>query len=478
MSSGNIQAETFFYDEKTDRTIPLFELNNNLTHKTRVSYHRNADTANYHYGPFHPMKPFRLRLTDNLVTGYGLHNVMDLYEVDLEQNHNINMLEDKILKFHSKEYLNFLKNLNDNSDQENKKYLVKKDIDDNDCPIFHGLYKYCLNYTSTTLSAVECIKQNKSDIAINWSGGLHHAKKFKPSGFCYLNDIVIGILDLLKTHARVLYIDIDIHHGDGVQEAFYLTDRVFTISFHKYGGYFFPMTGALQETGVAKGKNYCLNVPLMDGIKDFEYTQLFKSIITPLVESYNPECIVLQCGTDSLGYDRLGTFNLTVKGHGECVKYVKSLGVPLVLLGGGGYTPPNVSRAWCYETGIANDLILREKLPDNLPFKDYYSPDYSLYPELGDSILTDLNSKTFLNDTRIRLLEQIRYLQGAPSVRMDNEYIPSKDIQEIMMYLKRPDKEVLEYDDICNTDYEKNDKVLENERILQMLKEDSRAGCL
>mgnify|MGYP003361621512 CR=1 FL=1 len=474
MTNSNNVDETFFYDVKTESTIPLFEFNSTNT-KKRVSYHRNNDTMNYHYGPFHPMKPFRLRLTDHLVTGYGLHNIMDLYEVDLSTNQNINILENKILKFHSIEYVNFLKNINENSDQENKKYLIKNDIDDNDCPIFHGLYKYCLNYTSTTLSAVSAIEQKKSDIAINWSGGLHHAKKFKPSGFCYLNDIVIGILDLLKTHARVLYIDIDIHHGDAVQEAFYMTDRVFTISFHKFGGYFFPMTGALEETGVSKGKNYALNVPLMDGIKDFEYTQLFKSIIGPLVESFNPECIVMQCGTDSLGYDRLGTFNLTVKGHGECVKFVRSLGVPLVLVGGGGYTPINVSRAWCYETGIANDVILKESLPNNLPFKKYFAPDYSLYPNLGDSILNDLNTKNFLNDTRIRILENIRTLQGAPSVRMDSEYIPSKDLQDVMMYLKKDEKEVLEYDDIYDLQKEKTEKVLERERLMQMLKEDSRA---
>jgi len=106
------------------------------------------------------------------------------------------------------------------------------------------------------------------DIAINWAGGLHHAKKFEASGFCYVNDIVIGILELLKYHPRVLYIDIDIHHGDGVQEAFYLTDRVMTVSFHKYGNYFFPGTGDMYEVGAESGRYYCLNVPLRDGIDD------------------------------------------------------------------------------------------------------------------------------------------------------------------------------------------------------------------
>ena len=92
----------------------------------------------------------------------------------------------------------------------------------------------------------------QADIAINWSGGLHHAKKYEASGFCYVNDIVVAILELLKYHSRVLYIDIDIHHGDGVQEAFYLTDRVMTVSFHKYGN-FFPELATCTRWGQARG---------------------------------------------------------------------------------------------------------------------------------------------------------------------------------------------------------------------------------
>jgi len=106
-----------------------------------------------------------------------------------------------------------------------------------------------------------------TDIAINWAGGLHHAKKSEASGFCYINDIVLAILELLKYHARVLYIDIDIHHGDGVEEAFYSTNRVMTVSFHKFGD-FFPGTGDLKDDGVKKGKNYSVNFPLESGIDD------------------------------------------------------------------------------------------------------------------------------------------------------------------------------------------------------------------
>ncbi|KAF6141104.1 hypothetical protein GIB67_006549 [Kingdonia uniflora] len=136
------------------------------------------------------------------------------------------------------------------------------------------------------------------DIAINWAGGLHHAKKCEASGFCYMNDIVLAILELLKQHERVLYVDFDIHHGDGVEEAFYTTDRVMTVSFHKFGDYF-------PDIGHGKGKYYSLNVPLDDGIDDESYQSLFKPIMEKVMEVFRPGAVVLQCGADSLSGDRL-----------------------------------------------------------------------------------------------------------------------------------------------------------------------------
>jgi histone deacetylase 1/2 len=100
-----------------------------------------------------------------------------------------------------------------------------------------------------TIDASQVLLRGDASIAVNWGGGLHHAKKCEASGFCYANDIVLGILELLKYHPRVLYIDVDVHHGDGVEEAFYLTDRVMTVSFHQYGDDFFPGTGSINSVG-------------------------------------------------------------------------------------------------------------------------------------------------------------------------------------------------------------------------------------
>lgn len=128
-----------------------------------------------------------------------------------------------------------------------------------------------------SIDAAIKLNHKSTDIAINWSGGLHHAKKQEASGFCYVNDIVLGILELLKYHNRVLYIDIDVHHGDGVEEAFYDSNRVMTVSFHRYGE-FFPGTGDVKECGYGDGLNYSLNVPLRKGIDDDSFLNIYNTV--------------------------------------------------------------------------------------------------------------------------------------------------------------------------------------------------------
>jgi histone deacetylase 1/2 len=167
---------------------------------------------------------------------------------------------------------------------------------------------------------------------------------------------------------RVLYIDIDVHHGDGVEEAFYTTDRVMTVSFHMFGD-FFPGTGDLRDIGHEKGKYYALNVPLKAGIDDESYQSVFKPVISKVMEVYQPGVVVLQCGADSLSGDRLGCFNLSVKGHAECVRFVRSFNLPLLMVGGGGYTIRNVARCWCYEVDLF--MYLRQ-------FFSFYGPMFGV----------------------------------------------------------------------------------------------------
>ncbi len=249
---------------------------------------------------------------------------------------------------------------------------------------------------------------------MNWAGGLHHAKKSEASGFCYVNDCVLGILELLKHHPRVLYIDIDIHHGDGVEEAFYCSNRVMTLSLHKFGEYF-PGTGDYRDVGYGKGEGYSVNGPLKDGMDDDAYRTVFRPVLDRIMTRFQPTAIVLQCGADSLAGDRLGCFNLSLRGHGDCVAAVKSYGVPTLVLGGGGYTMRNVARCWAFETSV----LLGAELPDELPMNDffeYYGPDYRLH--ITPSNMENLNSREYLEFLKVKLLQQLDSLEAVPGVQI------------------------------------------------------------
>lgn len=214
----------------------------------------------------------------------------------------------------------------------------------------------------------------------------------------------------------MLYIDIDIHHGDGVQEAFYSNNRVLTVSFHKYSSDFFPGTGHVSETGLDAGKYFSLNVPLQDGIDDESYISLFKAVMEPTITTFQPSSVVLQCGADSLGCDRLGTFNLSIAAHGECVRFIKNFNLPLLVLGGGGYRQSSVARCWAYETGVLAGVNLSNDLPRTVYYK-FFEPDYQLHPPLTGQI-QNLNTQKSLERIRISIREKLRYLNGAPSVQM------------------------------------------------------------
>jgi histone deacetylase 1/2 len=339
--------------------------------KKRVSYFYHPEVGHFYYGPSHPMKPHRLKLAHHLILAYELYKEMDCY-----RPHPATMGE--MTQFHTEEYLSFLSKCSPDNTRTYHAQMQRFNAGEfTDCPVFDGVLEFSSLSAGASLDAAVQLAQGQSDICINWSGGLHHAKKSEASGFCYVNDIVLAILELLKVHARVLYIDIDVHHGDGVEEAFYCTDRVMTLSLHKYGD-FFPGTGHSSETGAKEGTGFSVNVPLHSGMCDRTYQDLFRPIVAKIMEVYQPGAVVLQCGADSIAGDRLGPFNLTLRGHAECIEYVKSFNVPTLILGGGGYTIRNVARLWCYETSV----ICEKEVSNEIPFNDYYeyyAPDFELH---------------------------------------------------------------------------------------------------
>ena len=386
--------------------------------KKKVCYYYHEDVGNYCCGQGHPMKPHRIRMTHHLLLNYGLYRKMEIYRPH-------KATQEQMTKFHSYDYIKFLSNIRPENASEYNRQLQRFNVGENSiCPVFNGLYEFCQLSTGGSIAGAVKLNKQATDIAVNWSGGLHHAKKSEASGFCYVNDIVLAILELLKYHQRVLYIDIDIHHGDGVEEAFYSTDRVMTVSFHKYGDYF-PGSGDLRDIGVGNGKYYAVNYPLRDDIDDSSYEQIFQLVITKVMEMYRPGAIVLQCGADSLTGDRLGCFNLTLKGHGKCVEFMRKYNLPLLILGGGGYTIRNVARCWTYETAIALGCEIMNELPYN-DYLEHYGPDFKLH--INPSNKVNQNTPEYLDKINTRLLENLRRLPHAPGVPMQD--IPEDAIKE------------------------------------------------
>ncbi|TVY51952.1 Histone deacetylase RPD3 [Lachnellula cervina] len=381
---------------------------NNSGGKKRVAYFYDSDVGNYAYVAGHPMKPHRIRLAHSLIMNYGVYSKMEIYRAKPATRH-------EMTQFHTDEYIDFLQKVTPDNMDSFAKEQGKYNVGD-DCPVFDGLFEFCGISAGGSMEGAARLNRGKCDIAVNWAGGLHHAKKSEASGFCYVNDIVLGIIELLRFKKRVLYIDIDVHHGDGVEEAFYTTDRVMTVSFHKYGEYF-PGTGELRDIGVGQGKNYAVNFPLRDGIDDVTYKSIFEPVIQNVMDYYQPEAIVLQCGGDSLSGDRLGCFNLSMRGHANCVKFVKGFGMPTLVLGGGGYTMRNVARTWAFETGVLVGQEMGAVLPFNEYYENqYYGPDYEL--DVRSSNMENANSKDYLEKIKIQVIENLKKTAHAPSVQL------------------------------------------------------------
>jgi len=394
--------ETKVYDAEGD-------VSQNPGTRPRVDYFYDEQIGNYHYGANHPMRPHRVRLTHHLIVAYGMYKNMNVFRPKPATFKDFTA-------FHTDEYITFLKSVTPlNMVEENFRSVLERYNICEDCPVFDGLYDYCQAYTGGSLGGAARINEGATDIVINWAGGLHHAKKGEASGFCYTNDIVLAILELLKVHARVLYVDIDIHHGDGVEEAFYLTNRVMTLSFHQSGAGFFPRTGHANDSGGKCGAGYSLNFPLLAGMDDEAYRSSFQPVIAKVMEVYDPSVVVMCCGADSLSGDRVGLWNLSIKGHASVIEYIKSFNLPMLMLGGGGYTIRNVARCWCYETS----RLLNQPISDQVPWHehmDYYLPDYKLHVPVSN--MSNENTQAALEASRRKILQQLDTLEAVPSVQM------------------------------------------------------------
>jgi len=248
-------------------------------------------------------------------------------------------------KFHSARYLHTLKTAAKGRGKWDIEALYMG-IGTTDCPIFGDMYDYSVWACGATLKAAQLLLSGEVDVAFNPSGGLHHAGPERASGFCYLNDVVLGCMVLAEADKRVLYLDVDVHHGDGVQAAFYDRNDVMTISFHESGRTLFPGTGFEDEIGTGAGKGYSINIPVVVGTYDEAYMRAFEAIAVPLIATYDPDVIVFELGADGLAGDPLAHLRLTNNTYAAIISRLLAFAKPILMTGGGGYNIQNTVRAW------------------------------------------------------------------------------------------------------------------------------------
>ena len=244
----------------------------------------------------HPMRPVRLQYTFDLLQAYGAFDsetstlVVPRAATDQE-----------LAWLHSADYISAVRAFSSGTsgyDPMRFNFAVQGDN-----PIYEGMYEAAALSTGATLVAAELVASGQLDVAFSISGGLHHASASHASGFCVFNDPALAIKYFRNCGLRVAYVDIDAHHGDGVQEAFFDDDQVLTISVHESGQYLFPGTGFVQEVGVGQGVGYSVNLPLYPYTDDEIYLEAFYEVVPPLLRAFGPEVLVTQLGIDSYHSD-------------------------------------------------------------------------------------------------------------------------------------------------------------------------------
>ncbi|MDE3075541.1 MAG: acetoin utilization protein AcuC [Chloroflexota bacterium] len=317
----------------------------------------------YDFGPQHPLQPVRVELAVELMRAYGL---LDRANVRLVAPRLAS--DEELRLIHAPDYIEAVRQASANHGALTS--IPEYCLGPGDNPIFAGMHEASAQVAGGTLQAAEFVLEGKQRHAFAIAGGLHHAMARCASGFCIYNDAAIAIEFLRRRGLRVVYLDTDVHHGDGVQAAFYATDRVLTISFHEDGRFLFPGTGSVHETGAGAGQGYSVNVPLPPGTGDEAYLFAFDALFPALVRAFRPDVIVNQNGADAHRKDPLAHLRASINLYRHIAGAVHRLSHELcagrwLAMGGGGYDLYDaVPRAW---TLLFSEMAGEASLPPALP---------------------------------------------------------------------------------------------------------------
>lgn len=294
----------------------------------------SPDLLIYNFGPQHPFNPLRLKLTIDMINDFKLLAPENLLEPQAAG-------EQDILLVHDRHYVETVKRAGEKGEasEEDVQYY---ELGTEDNPVFVNMHAAALLLVGGTLTGAKQILSGKADHVLNVAGGLHHAQRAKASGFCIYNDLAVAITHLRHQGMRVAYIDIDAHHGDGVQWLFYDDSEVLTISFHETGKFLFPGTGTIYERGSRNGFGYSVNVPLEPFTEDDSFIEVFETVVPEVLAKFQPDIIVSQHGCDGHEYDPLAHLSVTTRTYGYVAKRLHDLSHKYcsgrwLATGGGGY---------------------------------------------------------------------------------------------------------------------------------------------
>jgi acetoin utilization protein AcuC len=304
----------------------------------------------YDFGPDHPLAPIRVELTMALAREFG---VLSQDGVTVVTPEPAGLAE--LTLVHDPDYIEAVRQAGQDG-RPNPRY----GLGTTDDPVFPHMHEASALVTGATVAAAQALWRGDALHAVNIAGGLHHAMRRSASGFCIYNDPAIAISWLLDQGVqRIAYVDVDVHHGDGVQAAFYADPRVLTISLHEHPATLFPGTGLAMEIGAGEGRGYAANVALPAGTGDAGWLRAFDAIVPPLVRAFAPEILVSQHGCDSHRLDPLANLMLSVDGQRRTQLIVHDLahevtGGKWLLTGGGGYELVQVvPRTWTHLLAVA-----------------------------------------------------------------------------------------------------------------------------
>jgi acetoin utilization protein AcuC len=327
--------------------------------------------GDYDLGPGHPLKPVRVVRTHDLLQACRL---LEPPQVSVVLP---SVADEAVIGLvHSPEYIEAVR-----APTEGKRLRRPLDfgLGTIDNPIVEKMYDASALIVGGSVAAADLVIDEKASVAFNPSGGLHHAHRAKAAGFCVFNDPAVAIAHVLNRcgeGVRVAYVDIDAHHGDGVQEAFYDRRDVLTISLHESGRYLFPGTGAASEIGEGEGEGFSVNLPLSPNTDDESYVWAFREVAVPLLEAFEPDYVCTQLGVDTHYQDPLTHMSCTTRGYAAVVDEVAQYARRWIALGGGGYDVTVVPRAWT----LAFARMAEAEVPTDIP-----QPESELYAKTGES---------------------------------------------------------------------------------------------